>query len=162
MKRTSMILYNNVRSFTAQKMKFSISNFFSKCDQVRKKLRIWSHVLKKSLLESFIFFAVIPNGGLTGESFYWNLCYNKFVKITCKSTEFTTKTSTTAIQILSVKPRSKRKSSTKMQTLSSLTRKRPKIQSSTLPIHYRVPAALIKTFSWNKFVFEKECANCGK
>ena len=158
-----MILYNNVRSFTAQKMKFSISDFFSKCGQVLKKLRIRSHVLKKSLLESFIFFfAVRRNGGLTGQSFYRNLCYNKFVKITCKSTEFTTKTSTTAIQILSVKPRSKRKSSTKMQTLSSLTRKRPKIQSSTLPIHYRVPAALIKTFSWNKFVFEKECANCGK
>ena len=101
-----------------------------------------------------------PNGGLTGESFYRNLCYNKFVKITCKSTEFTTKT--TATQKLSVNPRSKRASSAKLQTLSSLTRKRPKIQSSTLSIHCRVPAALIKTFSWNKFVFEKESGNCGK
>ena len=108
------------------------------------------------------FFAVIPNGGLTGESFYWNLCYNKFVKITCKSTEFTTKTSTTATQKLSVNPRSKRTSSTKLQTLSSLTRNPPKIQSSTLPIHCIVPVALIKTFSWNKFVIEKECGNCGK
>ena len=30
-----------------QKMKFSIKDFFSKCDQIRRKLRIWSHLLKK-------------------------------------------------------------------------------------------------------------------
>ena len=40
---------------TAQKMKFSIKNFFSKCDQIRSLLRIWSHLLKKSLIENFIF-----------------------------------------------------------------------------------------------------------
>ena len=39
-------------------MKFSIKNFFSKCDQIRRKLRIWSHLLKKSLMENFIFCAV--------------------------------------------------------------------------------------------------------
>ena len=38
----------------AQKMKFSIKDFFSKCDQIRRKL-----LLKKSLLEIFIFCAVI-------------------------------------------------------------------------------------------------------
>ena len=43
---------------TAQKMKFSIKDFFSKCDQIRRKLRIWSHLLKKSLIENFIFCAV--------------------------------------------------------------------------------------------------------
>ena len=43
---------------TAQKMKFFIKGFFSKCDQIRRKLRIWSHLLKKSLMENFIFFAV--------------------------------------------------------------------------------------------------------
>ena len=31
---------------TAQKMKFSIKDFFSKCDQIHRKLRIWSHLLK--------------------------------------------------------------------------------------------------------------------
>ena len=40
---------------TAQKMKFSIKDFFSKCDQIHSFLRIWSHLLKKSLLENFIF-----------------------------------------------------------------------------------------------------------
>ena len=40
---------------TAQKMKFSIKDFFSKCDQIHRKLRIWSHLLKKSLMENFIF-----------------------------------------------------------------------------------------------------------
>ena len=43
---------------TAQKMNFSIKDFFSKCDQIRRKLRIWSHLLKKSLMENFIFRAV--------------------------------------------------------------------------------------------------------
>ena len=46
----------NVAShYTAQKMKFSLKDFFSKCDQMRRKLRIWSHLLKKSLMENFIF-----------------------------------------------------------------------------------------------------------
>ena len=40
-------------NITAQKMKFSIKDFFSKCDQIRRKLR--SHLLKKSLMENFIF-----------------------------------------------------------------------------------------------------------
>ena len=38
---------------TAQKMKFSIMVFFSKCDQVCSFLQIWSHLLKKSLMENF-------------------------------------------------------------------------------------------------------------
>ena len=37
---------------------FSIKNFFSKCEQIRWKLRICSHLLKKSLMENFIFCAV--------------------------------------------------------------------------------------------------------
>ena len=40
---------------TAQKMKFSIKDFFSKCDQIRSFLLIWSHLLKKYLMENFIF-----------------------------------------------------------------------------------------------------------
>ena len=40
-------------------MKFSIQDFFSKCDQIRRKQQIWSHLLKKSLMENFIFCAVI-------------------------------------------------------------------------------------------------------
>ena len=40
---------------TAQKMKFSIKDFSSKCDQFRSFLRIWSYLLEKSLMENFIF-----------------------------------------------------------------------------------------------------------
>ena len=43
---------------TTQKMNFSITDFFSKCDQVRSFLRIWSHLLQKSVIENFIFCAV--------------------------------------------------------------------------------------------------------
>ena len=42
---------------TAQKMKLSIKDLFNKCDQIRRKLRIWSHLLNKSLTENFIFCA---------------------------------------------------------------------------------------------------------
>ena len=45
--------------FTAQKLKFFIKDFFSKCDQIRSFLWIWSHLLKKSLMKNFIFCAVI-------------------------------------------------------------------------------------------------------
>ena len=38
-------------------MKFPIKDFSSKCEQIRRKLRIWSHLLKKSLMENFIFCA---------------------------------------------------------------------------------------------------------
>ena len=40
---------------TAQNMKLSIKDFFSKCDQIRSFLRIWTHLLKKSLTGNFIF-----------------------------------------------------------------------------------------------------------
>ena len=40
-------------------MKFFIKDFFSICDQIRRKLQIWSHLLKKFLMENFIFCAVL-------------------------------------------------------------------------------------------------------
>ena len=43
---------------TAQKMRFSIPDFFSKCDQTCSFLWIWAHLLKKSLMENFSFCAV--------------------------------------------------------------------------------------------------------
>ena len=39
-------LINSQLTHTAQKMKFSIKDFFSKYDKIRRKLRIWSHLLK--------------------------------------------------------------------------------------------------------------------
>ena len=44
--------------FTAQKMKFSINDFFSICDQICSLMRIWSHLLKKYFMENFIFSVV--------------------------------------------------------------------------------------------------------
>ena len=35
-------------------MKFSIEDFSSKCDQIRRKLPIWSHLLEKPLMENSI------------------------------------------------------------------------------------------------------------
>ena len=48
---------NAIFTWSVQKLKFSIKNFFSKCDKIDRKLRIWSHLLKKSLMKNFIFFA---------------------------------------------------------------------------------------------------------
>ena len=38
---------------TTQKMKFFIMDFFNKCNQSCWKLKVWSHLLKKSLIENF-------------------------------------------------------------------------------------------------------------
>ena len=53
---SSIILALNQNA--AQKMKFLIKVFFSKCGQMRNFLQISSHLVKKSLMENFIFCAV--------------------------------------------------------------------------------------------------------
>ena len=40
------------------KWSFSLNEFFSKCNQIGRKMRSWSHLLKKSLNENFTFYAV--------------------------------------------------------------------------------------------------------
>ena len=40
-------------------MKFSIKGFFRKYEQICAKLEIWSHLLKKSLMQNFSFCAVV-------------------------------------------------------------------------------------------------------
>ena len=53
-------------------MKFSIKDFSSKCDQIRGKLRTWSHLLEKSLMENFIFYAVaLPVSSKLSEEIVW-------------------------------------------------------------------------------------------
>ena len=64
---------------TAQKMKFSIKDFISKCDQIRWKLRIWSYLLKNSLMENFIFCAVrlvsrTPLHGYSSSVYLYSKC----------------------------------------------------------------------------------------
>ena len=43
-----------------KKVKYFIKDFFGKCDQIGRKLRIWSHLLDKSLMENFIFVQWTP------------------------------------------------------------------------------------------------------
>ena len=40
-------------------MKLSIKDFYRKCEQIRRKLRICSHLLKKSIMENLMFCAVV-------------------------------------------------------------------------------------------------------
>ena len=68
------IRFNNV--ITAQKMKFSIKDFFSKCDQILCFLRIWSRLLKKSVMENFIFCAEHLVDLLK-----WSLVYHRFFSL---------------------------------------------------------------------------------
>ena len=48
---------------TAQKMNFSIKDFFSKQDQIRSFLRLWSNLLKKFFMENFTFVQRKIRGG---------------------------------------------------------------------------------------------------
>ena len=56
-------------------MKFSIKNIFSKSDQIRMKLQIWSHLLKTSLME-------LPFVNLTVYKLIKKAIFIKYVKIT--------------------------------------------------------------------------------
>ena len=76
------------QKFHCTKMKFSIKHFFSRCDQIRTFLRIWSHLLTKSVTENFIFYAAYSPFWETisllltqsyFQTFYWQLLY-AFVK----------------------------------------------------------------------------------
>ena len=69
---------------------FSIKDFFSKCNQIRSFLQIWSHLLKKCLMESFIFCAVLlseKNYRLYAVSKKTHLLTNNLKKVKQKTSE---------------------------------------------------------------------------
>ena len=45
----------NTKTFTAQKLKFSVNDFLNKYEKISRKMQIWSRLLKKSIIEIFIF-----------------------------------------------------------------------------------------------------------
>ena len=59
-------------------MKFSVKDLFSNCDQISRKLRIWSHLMKKSLMENFIFCAVKGFGTNFQATFFVKFFDKKF------------------------------------------------------------------------------------
>ena len=48
-----------INTLCKKELQLSNEDFFSKCNQIHNFLRIWSHLLKKSLMENFIFCAVL-------------------------------------------------------------------------------------------------------
>ena len=54
-KSPSDIDYLQLFTITAQQMKFCIKDFFSKYDQIHRKLRIWSHAVHKFVPTSTFF-----------------------------------------------------------------------------------------------------------
>ena len=50
--------FRSVSRTHCTKIKVSIKDFFSKYDQIRRKLRIWSHLAQKPLMENLILCAV--------------------------------------------------------------------------------------------------------
>ena len=71
-------------------MKISINDFFSKYDKIRSFLRIWSHLLKKSLMEKFIFSAVLDEYNaklllkLSWRFSVFSICRSSHPKVLCK------------------------------------------------------------------------------
>ena len=71
---------------TAQKMNFSFNDFFNKCEQIRSFLRIWSHLMKKSLVKNFTFCAAdvlisskVKNTKMTSFSLLLQLALKEFI-----------------------------------------------------------------------------------
>ena len=62
-------------------------DFFSKCDQICRNLQIWSHLLKKSLMENFIF-CVVSHNSKTSSILVRKLKFLK--KMVVSSVKFTT------------------------------------------------------------------------
>ena len=52
----SVFVIITIKNTHYTKMKFSIKDFFSKCDQIRSFCRIWPHLLEKILYGRFHFF----------------------------------------------------------------------------------------------------------
>ena len=70
-------------------MMCSIKDFFSKCDQIRSFLRIWSNLLKKSFMENFISDAVSVfdiNGLVIDHLTKYNSKGGKCMRVPCKLT----------------------------------------------------------------------------
>ena len=69
---------NYYRPCTAQNMIFSTNEFFSKGEEIRSFLQIWSHLLKKSLIENFVSLCSVTrivgltNTGLGNSPFHTN------------------------------------------------------------------------------------------
>ena len=59
-----------IRTFTAEKKKFSIKDFFNKYDHIRSFLRIWSNLLKNSF-PPFLQAARIAIGIISETFKYW-------------------------------------------------------------------------------------------
>ena len=59
--------------YLCTKKKFSIKDFFSKCDQIRRKLRIWS---KKYLMQIFL---CVCRGITLGQSIILSISYDYYV-----------------------------------------------------------------------------------
>ena len=64
---------------TLQK-KFPVEDFFSKCDKIRKKLQIWSHLLKKFLIENLHF--LCSDDGMFQVCFKLDFNFLNTIKIT--------------------------------------------------------------------------------
>ena len=63
-------------------MKFSIKDFLSKCDQIRSFLWIWSHLLKKSLMENITFLYSVITAYFVENATIQHLVYFHFVMCT--------------------------------------------------------------------------------
>ena len=60
-------------SGTTLKKKFNIKDFFIKYDQIHSFLQIWSHLLKKSLMENFVFSVVKSKQRFFQQEYSWDL-----------------------------------------------------------------------------------------
>ena len=73
-KALSWTVSHKIACITAQKMKFSVKDYFSKCDQIGSLVWIWSHLLEKSLKENSFF--VCSTHGLSISALKNDKCFS--------------------------------------------------------------------------------------
>ena len=59
------LMHDNTGTYTAHKIKFSIMDFFSKCDHIHNILRIYSYSLRKFITKDNFFCNANPNFHIT-------------------------------------------------------------------------------------------------
>ena len=125
-------------------MKFSIKDFFSKCEQIPSFLRTWSHLLEKSFMENFIFCAECDKHAPANE-FLGSFSSHMFLRHMFQPTRISTSSKTIIDNIFS-----------NIHTPSSISSNPTASFSDHLPQFLIVPNIFLNLLSPTSNIYERD------